>query len=511
MKVLTSEKIRNAEEISVKHGLSWLRLMENAGAAASKVIKNTFDVTELKITVICGKGNNGGDGYVVARKMKESGGIVKVIQIGGNPATPSSAEMASRVANSGIAIINFESDNHLSSDIIMNSDIIVDAIFGTGFIGAPDEPYISIINEINMSDAKVVSLDVPSGVSCDDGKINGACVNADLTVTFISLKPCHVLSPAAELCGNIVCVPIGMPDAAIESQQEIMNAVEKSEIKKMLPLREKTFHKGDCGTACFVCGSYGMAGAAVIGAKSAVHSGLGLAKLIIPTSIYNIVGASVPEAVCFPLPQTADGTLSMSQLPKIISEVNKSCSAAIGCGLGTGYDITSIVKSLIQNSRVPLVVDADGINAIASCIDIIKQHGASVVLTPHPGEAARILNCRAADIQSDRLNSAKKIAALSGAVTVLKGANTLIATPEGKVSVCLFGNPGMATAGSGDMLSGIIAALLARGLSPEKAAVCGVSIHALAGDFAAKEKSQAYITPLDMIDALAPLFCEFEA
>ncbi|MDD4700470.1 MAG: NAD(P)H-hydrate dehydratase, partial [Oscillospiraceae bacterium] len=506
MKVLSSEKVRSAEEISVKQGLSWLRLMENAGAAASRVIKSKFNVTGLKITVVCGKGNNGGDGYVVARKMKENGCIVKVIQVGGSPSTPSSVEMASRAADLGLIAVNFELDNHLSSDIIMNSDVIVDAIFGTGFKGSPGEPYLSVINEINMSDAKVVSLDLPSGCSSDDGKVCGACVNADLTVTFVALKPCHVLFPAAIKCGNVVSASIGMPSVAVESQQEIMNTIEKSDVKSLLPKREKTFHKGDCGTACFVCGSYGMAGAAVIAAKAAIHSGVGLAKLIIPDSIYNIVGSSVLEAVCCPLSQTADGTLSMSELPKIISEVNKSCSAVIGCGVGTGYDVTSIVEGIIKNARVPLILDADGINAIASRIDIIKQYGANVILTPHPGEAARILGCRAADIQTDRLNSVKKIAALSGAVTVLKGANTLIATPDEKISVCLFGNPGMATAGSGDMLSGIMAALLASGLSAQKSAVCGVSIHALAGDFAAKEKSQTAMTPLDMIDALAPLF-----
>jgi len=484
--------------------------MENAGAAASRVIKMNFDVVGKKITIVCGKGNNGGDGYVVARKMKERGCIVKIIQIGGKPSTPSSVEMASRVADLGLAAVNFESDNHLSSDIIMNSDIIVDAIFGTGFKGAPTEPYLSIINEINMSDAKVVSLDLPSGCSSDNGKLNGVCVKADLTVTFVALKPCHVLFPAAEKCGNVVSASIGMPLQAIESQQEIMNTIEKSDISSLLPKRTKTFHKGNCGTVCFVCGSYGMAGAAVIAAKAAIHSGVGLAKLIIPASIYNIVGPSVLEAVCCPLSQTADGTLSMSELPKIISEINKSNSSVIGCGLGTGYDVNSIVKGIVQSAHIPLVIDADGINAIASCIDIIKQYGASVVLTPHPGEAARILDCSASDIESDRLNSVKKIAALSGAVTVLKGANTLISTPEGKVSACLFGNPGMATAGSGDMLSGIIAAFLASGLSPRDAAICGVSIHALAGDFAASTKSQAYITPLDMIDALAPLFCEFE-
>ncbi|MEG1887377.1 MAG: NAD(P)H-hydrate dehydratase [Oscillospiraceae bacterium] len=510
MKILTAESMRAAEELSVKQGLGWIRLMENAGSAAARVIRSHFEVTNKKIVVVVSHGNNGGDGYVVARKLKENGCTVNIIRIGGTPKTPTAMEMLAMAKDVGAEIVDFESSNQFSYDLIMNSDIIVDAIFGTGFSGELTEPFGTIIEQINMSPAAVVSLDLPSGCIANSSLVGKHCINADITIAFCALKPCHVLLPAADSCGKIYPVSIGMPESSLDLQTAVMTSIEKDYIAVNLPKRHKNSNKGSFGTASLICGSYGMAGAAVIAAKAAIRSGVGIAKLIIPDKIYNIVAANVLEAVCCPLSSTADGTLSYANASRVINEINLSSAAAIGCGLGKGYDVNAMVESIIKCAKVPLVIDADGINAIASRIDIIKQCNSPVILTPHPGEAARILNCTAEDIQNDRLGSAKKIAALSGAITVLKGANTLIATPSGEVSVCLFGNAGMATAGAGDMLTGVIAALLAQGLDSQKAAVCGVGIHALSGDFALKTVSDISMSPLDMIDSLSSLFLNLQ-
>lgn len=504
--VLTAQQMKAVEEKAVNLGMSWLRLMENAGAAATKVIRDTFQLENKKIVIVCGKGNNGGDGYVIARKLLEDNAFVRVISVG-TPSTESATEMVSKAYDSGLRPVDFESYEPLCCQYLLDADIIVDAIFGIGFKGEPDGIYAAAINAINTSTAQKVSIDVPSGICSDKGKSDGIFVKADLTVTFAALKPCHLLYPTSEFCGKITVASIGIPSEALKSIKPIMQVVKTQDVISKLPKRTANFHKGDCGTAAIYCGSLGMAGAAVIAGKSAIKSGVGIANMIIPESIYTIVGTSLPEAVCTVLENVKNGKVNDDVTERVINTIDKCNVGLVGCGLGQSNQAKYTVSEIMKNCSVPLIIDADGINILSENIHLIRQYTNDIVITPHPKEASRLLGCTVEEIQNDRLGSAMRLANELNAVAVLKGANTIISLPSGENYVVIDGNPGMATAGSGDMLAGMITAFIAQGLTTADAAVLGVKIHAMAGDIAVNEASILSLTPSDMINTLSTVFC----
>lgn len=504
--VLTSEQMRFVEAKSVELGLSWLRLMENAGSAAARTIREAYQLDNKKVVIICGKGNNGGDGYVIARKLIENKAQIRIISLGA-PTTPSAVEMASKAYNLGIKPIDFESYEQLCCQYINDADIIIDAMFGTGLKNEPTGISISAINAVNNSTAKKVAIDIPSGINSDTGHLNGIFVKADLTITFAAYKPCHLLYPACEFCGDVTVATIGIPDAAFASVDPVMQVVTEDFVAAKLPCRTPSCHKGDCGTLGLVCGSLGFAGAAAIAAKAAVKSGVGIADLIVPNCIYNIVSTLVPEAVCTVLKDHDNDTVNDQTTEQILQALDKCDVGLIGCGLGQSRQAKYNVTEILKNLSIPLVIDADGINILSDSIELIKQYTNDVVITPHPKEASRILKCSVDDIQNDRLGSVKKIAKLTNAITVLKGAKTLIGLPNGNVFVVTDGNAGMATAGTGDMLSGIISAFIAQGLTACDSAICAVKVHALSGDIAVKKTSILSLTPTDMIEALSDVYC----
>lgn len=504
--VLTSEQMRIVEAKSVEMGMSWLRLMENAGSAAARLIRDNYKLDSKKVIIVCGKGNNGGDGYVIARKLIENKALVRVISLGA-PSTPSAAEMASKAYNLGIKPIDFESYSELCEQYIADADIIVDSIFGTGFKGEPDGIYRKAIIAINNSNAEKIAIDIPSAMVCDCGFTEGLFVHADMTITFAAYKPCHLLYPSTDYCGNVIVASIGMPDEAYDCVVPVMHVVTDSEVANALPVRASGCHKGDCGTAGLVCGAKGYAGAAVIAGKACIKSGVGIANMIIPDAIYNIVGSSLPEAVCTVLNDVEPDTVCDDVCEKVIDTLDGCNAGLIGCGLGQSKQAKYTVKEIMKNCSIPIVLDADGINCLADNIELIKQYTNDVVITPHPKEASRLLKCSVDDVQADRLKSAKRLAELTGAVAVLKGAKTIVALPTGSVYIITDGNPGMATAGTGDMLAGIITAFLSQGMSAADAAVCSVKVHALSGDIAVKDTSVLSLSPIDMINTLPTVYC----
>lgn len=510
MRIFTSEQTRQAEENAVAMGMNWLRLMENAGAAASRVIREKFSVKNKNVAIICGRGNNGGDGYVVARKLNESGAKVTVIQSNGAPGTPTAFEMYRRITAIGIPVIEYKSNRERAEQIIKSSEIIVDGIFGIGFYGEVAGDNKKLIEIINGTHSKVVSLDVPSGADCDTGAVNGVCVKADLTVSFTAYKPCHVMFPACEYCGEVVAVSIGMPAEAVDSISTSLRSIEMADVLPNLRVKKRNTHKGDFGTALLICGSLGMSGATAIAAKSAIRTGAGLVKAVVPKSIYCPLASSLYEPVFRVAPETDKGVLSAESLDLIFNELEGSTAVLIGCGLGRDENITQIVKELITKANRPIVLDADGINAICGCIDIIKQAKAPLILTPHPGEMARMLNTTSDKIQAARLKTARDFATEYGVYLVLKGSGTIVALPDGRAFVNLTGNYGMSSAGSGDMLAGMLVSLLAQGLTPEQAAVTSVYLHGHAGDRAAAKLSKRSMSASDMIDELPLLFHEIE-
>ncbi len=504
--VLTSEQMRIVEAKSVEMGMSWLRLMENAGSAAARLIRDNYKLDSKKVVIVCGKGNNGGDGYVIARKLIENKALVRVISVGA-PSTPSAAEMASKAFNLGIRPINFESYPELCIQYITDADIVVDAIFGTGFKGEPEGHYRDVIIAVNNSKAQKIAVDIPSGMYSDNGSTDGLFVYADMTVTFATYKPCHLLYPSADYCGKVIVTSIGMPNEAFECVDPVMHVATEKEVAQALPVRSSGFHKGDCGTAGLLCGAKGYAGAAIIAGNACVKSGAGIVNMIIPDAIYNIVGTSLPEAVCTVLVDVEPDMVRDDVCERTIETLDRCTAGLIGCGLGQSKQVKYTLTEIMKNCSIPLVLDADGINCLFDSIELIKQYTNDVIITPHPKEASRLLGCTVEVVQSDRLGSAKKLAEVTGAISVLKGAKTIIALPTGSVYIVNDGNPGMATAGTGDMLAGIITAFLAQGMSSADAAVCGVKVHALSGDIAVEDTSVLSLTPTDMINTLPTVYC----
>lgn len=506
MKILTAQMTREAEERSVALGMEWIRLMENAGSAVFAAIRRQFDLTAEKFCVVCGSGGNGGDGFVTARKLRESGAAVSVVLSSGMPKTADAIENYRRAVSLGVRIYDYTASAPDCLTLLRNSTVIVDAIFGIGFHGVPEGNEKFLIEQINRLKAPIVSIDLPSGADCDGAAIPGACIRAALTVTFGALKPCHVFAPASACCGKVSCVPIGMPEAAFDGLDTVMETIDRRDVAAVCAPRRADAHKGDFGFPLLICGSYGMAGAAAMAAKAALRCGSGIVTLAVPKSIYEILAAGIYEPVFVPLDQTGDGKISFYALPVIEEHLKKATALLIGPGLGGGADVGRVVSEVVKSAACPMIIDADGINALCGRIDIIKNARAAVVLTPHPGEMARLLGKTAGEVQADRVGAARLAAQQTGAVVVLKGSGTIIAEPDGKTYINLTGNPGMASGGSGDVLSGMIAAFLGRGFGAVQAAKAAVYFHGAAGDIAAKELTQTAMLPTDLIDKLPIVF-----
>ncbi len=481
MNVLTRNLIKLSEENAVNCGdFSFADLMHTAGTKAAEEIIKNYDIKNKKVAVICGNGNNGGDGFVIANHLLQNGAEVSVFLPVGIPKTENAKHYFSLLPQS----IIFES---FSGEF----DIIIDAVFGIGLCRNLSEELITLINKLNSQAAVRIAVDIPSGIDCDTGLVLGNAFKADLTVTFIALKPCFYLPYATDYCGKVEIIDIG-----VKPQQSNLKLLSNP----VLPTRPKNSHKGTFGTALLICGSYGMAGAAILATKACLKSGVGIAKCLVPKSIYPILTTAVPEAVCLPETQTLKGGLSsfISLKPALL----KTNAVLFGCGLSNTKHTLRLLKKLIKNCTVPIVIDADGINALANRIDLLKKANASIILTPHPAEMARLLKCDVKTVEQNRIKIATDFAKAHNCILVLKGSNTLIVDPNSNVYINTLGNNGMATGGSGDVLSGITVSLLAQGLSPIDAAKAAVYLHSLSADNAAKITGKAGLIPSDMIEAL---------
>ncbi len=475
MSVLTANSVRKAEKRAVDSGIfSYSELMKIAGESVAREIANRYDIKDKKIAVVCGRGNNGGDGFVCAKALSEYAKVTLVLPFG-EPETPDAKKYFSLCSNLPIV-----------KELSCEYDFIIDAIFGIGLNREITDDYKRTIEKINSSSAIRIAIDVPSGVECDTGDILPLCVNADLTVTFIAYKPCHLLPPASNYCGEVCLVDIGVNDFSADYK-----IIKPPKIEK----RQKNAHKGNFGTGVVIAGSYGMCGAAVLAAKGALRNGIGILKAVINEKIYTPFTVSVPEAVCLSIENFSDN----EKLPQFIENAN---ALLIGCGMGNNSCTERAVNFVLQNAKCPLVIDADGINVIASHINILREFSSPIIITPHPGEMARIFGISAAEVEKNRIYYATRLVKEVGITVVLKGANTIVATKSGEVYFNITGNPGMATGGSGDVLGGIILSLLARGFSPEDAAQGGVYLHGAAGDKAKEIYGEEGLLPSDIINNL---------
>lgn len=489
--VVTASEMAEMDRTTIEQiKIPGIVLMENAGRGVVTEIENFLsEVAEKQIVIFCGKGNNGGDGYVIARHLYNQGARVAVLLAGEKQKIKGDALINLKILeNMGIKVSEVFSLDQIPS--FSHIDLIVDALLGTGMTG----PVVGFLGELidfmNNLDAPIISVDLPSGMETDTGDIHGACIKAEMTVTMAHLKTGLLFSPARDLAGEIIVVDISVPPEVSDRLHGHRFLLEPEDIRSRLPQRQLDAYKTNCGKVVVFAGSVGMTGAATLTSISSLRAGAGLTKLGIPVSLNPILEQKLTEVMTVPLAETNQQSLSLKAKDEISELLAWADVLAVGPGLSTHPDTVELVKWLLTAVNKPMVLDADGLNALTKSPRLIKEYPAELIITPHPGELARLINLSIADIEKDRLKVARKFAKEWGKVIVLKGGPTIIAAPNGDLFINSTGNPGMATGGSGDVLTGIIAGLLAQKLSALDATLVGVYLHGLAGDIAAEDLSQ---------------------
>ena len=509
MRVLTVENTRKVERLANESGISYLQLMENAGSYCARIIRQTFENTNKRnVLIVCGKGKNGGDGFVIARKLFENGYKVNVVMAMGLPTDGESSEMLSRIRAMGINIAYF---NETTDKYFEDAQIIIDCIFGVGFRGEPDATITSLINKINNSSATVVSIDVPSGLEGDSNKAPNNSITADMTIAVLVMKPVHVLKPSMEKCGKVVVAPLGIPEKCYSQVNTTLFTMSVDELKPFFKKRETDSHKGTFGTVLVIGGSYEMPNAVYFASQGAVNSGAGLVKVAFPSVAYNAIAPKTYEQILIPLESNKKGRISQNATKRLEAELKKCSCVLLGCGMGNDEDTKAVAEFVIKNAEVPIILDADGINCLKDNIDIIDSAKNPVILTPHPKEMSRIAGVTVDEIQKNRGAVVSSFTKAHKSILVLKGASTLVgSTDYDDIYVNSTGNPGMATGGSGDILAGIIASFVAQGVDPFTSAVAGVNIHGMTGDKVTEKYSMMGNTPTLMLNELPLILKKIE-
>ena len=515
MFVVTSNQMYQAECNAVKRGISFPQLMENAGQACAKIIKKQFNISrenKKDVLIICGKGKNGGDGFVIARKLWEYGADVTVMLACGDPKAQDAKDMFSLVEAAGIDVVRYDNNLTVLKRFFERADIIVECVFGTGFSGTLDHSLSVLAQASNASKAPVISIDVPAGADCDKAIIQGTAFKADITIAISAYKPIHIMKPCNKFCGKIIVADIGIIPADYRNMDTPpCFTLGISDIKSKLPKRKPVSNKGTYGHALCVCGSMKMVGAAYLSVTGALRSGAGLVTAAFPQTAYQALAPKFTEPLLLPLEPNFDGTFAFSAMADVIEAAKRVNSVLIGCGIGFNKDTTTLVQNLIKEIKVPMIIDADGINALSTNIDILKEAQAPVVLTPHPGEMSRLCGKSVAEIIADPVGIARDFAVKHGVTVVLKTANTVVCSPDaGGIYINTTGNSGLAKGGSGDLLAGMTVSFVAQGMSPFEASVCAVFLHGLAADAVAQKTSMRGMLPSDVLDYLPELFSKFE-
>ena len=513
MRLLSCDEMKKVESCATNFGLSFQKMMENAGTACARYIRSVIENNEYarNVTIVCGKGNNGGDGFVIARKLAEIGYKITVIMVAGYPTGRDAEFMYKMIKDISIPVIWYDADPSKALNAIKSAKVLVDAVFGFSFYGTVEGDYAEVFRAVNASSALIFSVDLPSGTYCDSGQIDPNCIIADHTIAISSLKPAHIIHPAADCCGDIYIANIGIPKESYNIVKNSMYTLSIAEIPNLLPRRSETANKGDFGHLLVISGSRKMPGACALAVKAALRSGTGLVTAAFPEGLREIMANKLTEALLFPLAENEEGAISADALPGIISELDRFSGILIGPGLSVCDDTRKLVRDIIRASTVPLVLDADALNIISEDPSIFADAKAPLILTPHPKEMSRLCNAPVSFIQSNRIKFAKDFASIKNAFVILKGSNTVVASPTSDgVYVNASGNNGMAKGGSGDVLAGIVASLAAQGISVMTACNLAVFIHGRCGDKAADRLSRIGMLPSDMIDELSSIWREYE-
>jgi NAD(P)H-hydrate epimerase len=516
MRVLNTQQMREADRQTIDEiGIPAIVLMENAGRQAVAAMEASFeDLASSTVGVLCGRGNNGGDGFVVARTLAQRGVEAIVFLLGSVADVRGTArtnlEILGRIGLT-VVEINDAQQWELHFSQVSDCDLIVDAILGTGFHGQLAGMLETVVADVNGLGVPIVAIDLPTGVSADSHELEGEAIEASMTVTLAAPKIPLILPPADVYGGDLVIADIGIPAAVIdELDGPWVELLTRERMRELVPARAADSHKGDFGRVLVVAGSFGKTGAAHLTALGALKSGAGLVTIATPRSCVPTLAAMMPEYMTEPLEETAAGTIDFSAVDRVLDI--KADVIAMGPGLGHDPSTAAFVQAIVERAGVPLVLDADAVNAFSGDPDrLAGRDGVDVIITPHPGEMARLLGVSIEQVQSDRLEHAREFAASHRVHVVLKGHRTIVAGPESRAFVNLTGNPGMATGGSGDLLTGMIAAWFAQILDAEGACKLAVYLHGAAGDLAEADEGEGALLPSDIAARLGDAVLELTA
>lgn len=501
--ILDSRGMRAADRAAIRRGTPVLTLMENAARGIADAIAGHFPGWR-RIVVVCGPGNNGGDGLAAARLLARRGRAVRVFTLGDPEAYRGAAAVnAKRAREVGIALESLAKDRGVASfsRAAAEADGAVDALFGTGL----DRPLrglaARVVAALNAADLPVIAADVPSGLASDRPEVTGPSVAAAVTVAFAAPKICHAFPPARRWCGKIVVHDIGIPERVLARSSHRLFLATGAAVAELLPPRDPAGHKGAFGRVAVVAGSRGKAGAAVLAARGALRGGAGTVTVLCPASIEEVVVTALPEAMTEALPEKSGGFAAEAGA-ELVARLAKFDAAVVGPGVGTSRPTVAALHEVLAGARMPIVLDADGLNAFSGEVRRLARRRAPTLLTPHPGEAARLLGSSPQSVQADRGKAARSLARRARCGVLLKGEATLLATPDGRIVVNPTGTPLLASAGSGDVLGGLIAALLAGGLGLFDAAAAGAWLHGAAGERLAERLGDAGLLSHEVADAV---------
>jgi NAD(P)H-hydrate epimerase len=510
MKVATAELMRKLDQKAISEfGLPGMVLMENAARGVVGALWRAFpDLATSRVAILAGRGNNGGDGLAVARYLLNRGLSCRVFLLAPPEEIKGDAganlEILKKMGVVVREILNLREWEE-QKPLLDEADILLDGIFGTGLRGPVEGFFREIIQSVNALNKPVVAIDIPSGVDADSGQVLGACIRARMTVTFGLVKRGLLVHPGAGAAGKVVLVDISLPRAALEGEEIRDHLLEGAEFAPLLPPRNPEAHKGQFGHLLILAGSPGKTGAAALASQAALRVGTGLITLGVPESLNPILEEKVTEVMTEPLPETRERTLGLSAQQKIFELCARKTALALGPGLSLGSETARLVLQIVRKTSLPAVVDADGLSAIAGKAEPLRKKQKNLVLTPHPGEMARLAGLSVEEVQKDRIEVARDFAGRNEVVLVLKGSRTVIAGPGGEVFINPTGNPGMASGGTGDVLTGMIGGFLAQGFPPLEAAKLGVYLHGLTGDYAAFLKGERGIAAMDLAELAPPV------
>ena len=517
MFVVTPEEMRGIDQNAIeKLGIPGIVLMENAALKTLEFIEREYgqSLGIGNILLLVGGGNNGGDGLALARHLLLKGAPVKAALLVPEAKLKGDAKINLDIyKNLGGPIYPINGAENLEDykSYIKEADLIVDSIFGTGIRGSIEEPFFKIKDEVNKSQIPVVSIDIPSGIDGKTGEVKGIGIKADQTVTFAYAKRGHLLYPGRAYRGELSVVPISLPEDGAGDYDVKAFSLDDGEISRCLKDRPLDGHKGSFGKLALIAGSLGLAGAASLASMGALKGGAGLVTLGCPKSLSPIFQSKTAELMTYPLEDEGRGHLSLKAISQLDDFIGDKDALAIGPGLGKKCDCFEILRYILGNFDIPIIMDADALNHISRETKLLSSYKGTIVVTPHPGEMSSLTGFNIEKILASPIEISCQFAKEKGLIVVLKGATTIVANPEGDIYLNTSGNSGMGTAGSGDILTGLIAALVAGGYSPYDAGVYGVFIHGRAGDYAAKRWGMTGMVAGDLLNELPLVFKDLEA